>query len=61
MAAPSNLLLTAWVHGAIVSSIAIGLTVKILDTPSHEMVQQGIMHAIGTDKYSGATGTLWLH
>jgi putative OPT family oligopeptide transporter len=28
--------------GAIVSSIAIGATVKILDTPTHEMVQPGI-------------------
>ncbi len=44
--------------GAIVSSIAIGLTVKLLDTPTHEMVQQGIMHAIGTDKYPAPQGTL---
>jgi putative OPT family oligopeptide transporter len=44
--------------GAIVSSIAIGLTVKLLDTPSHEMVQQGIMHAIGTDKFPAPQGTL---
>ena len=44
--------------GAIVSSIAIGATVKILDTPTHEMVQQGIQHAIGTDKYPAPQGTL---
>jgi OPT family oligopeptide transporter len=36
--------------GAIVSSIAIGVVVKILDTPTPEMVAQGIMHAIGTEK-----------
>ena len=44
--------------GAIVSSIAIGATVKILDTPSAEMLQQGITHAIGTDKYPAPQGTL---
>jgi len=44
--------------GAIVSSLAIGATVKVLDTPTHEMVQQGIQHAIGTDKYPAPQGTL---
>lgn len=44
--------------GAIVSSLAIGATVKILDTPTHEMMQQGIQHAIGTDKYPAPQGTL---
>lgn len=44
--------------GAIVSSIAIGATVKILDTPSSEMLAQGIQHAIGTDKYPAPQGTL---
>ncbi len=44
--------------GAIVSSIAIGLTVKILDTPTAEMVKDGIYHAIGTDKYPAPQGTL---
>src|SRR5258706_1892650 len=44
--------------GVIVSSIAIGATVKILDTPTHEMIQQGIHHAIGTDKYPAPQGTL---
>ena len=44
--------------GAIVSSIAIGATVKILDTPTADMVQQGIQHAIGTDKYPAPQGTL---
>jgi OPT family oligopeptide transporter len=44
--------------GAIVSSIAIGLTIKILDTPTAAMAQQGIAHAIGTDKYPAPQGTL---
>ena len=44
--------------GAIVSSIAIGATIKILDTPSHEMLAQGIQHAIGTEKLPAPQGTL---
>jgi len=44
--------------GAIVSSLAIGATIKILDAPSAEMVAQGIHHAIGTDKYPAPQGTL---
>ncbi len=44
--------------GAIVSSLAIGFTVKILDTPTQEMLSQGIQHAIGTDKYPAPQGTL---
>lgn len=44
--------------GAIVSSIAIGATVKILDKPSAEMLAQGITHAIGTDKFPAPQGTL---
>src|SRR5438552_11171738 len=44
--------------GAIVSSIAIGATIKILDTPTHEMLAQNIHHAIGTDKYPAPQGTL---
>jgi putative OPT family oligopeptide transporter len=44
--------------GAIVSSIAIGATIKILDTPTAEMAAQGITHAIGTDKYPAPQGTL---
>jgi putative OPT family oligopeptide transporter len=44
--------------GAIVSSLAIGATIKILDTPTAEMVSQGIHHAIGTDKYPAPQGTL---
>jgi OPT family oligopeptide transporter len=44
--------------GAVVSSIAIGATIKILDTPTSEMLSQGITHAIGTDKYPAPQGTL---
>ncbi|MBM3412397.1 MAG: OPT family oligopeptide transporter [Bacteroidetes bacterium] len=44
--------------GAIVSSIAIGATIKVLDQPTAEMAVQGIQHAIGTDKYPAPQGTL---
>lgn len=44
--------------GAIVSSIAIGLVVKILDTPTQEMVAQGITHAVGSDRYPAPQATL---
>jgi OPT family oligopeptide transporter len=43
--------------GAIVSSIAIGFTVKILDTPTAEMAKNGIEHAIGST-YSAPQATL---
>ena len=44
--------------GAIVSSVAIGATIKLLDTPTAEMAAQGITHAIGTDDYPAPQGTL---
>jgi OPT family oligopeptide transporter len=44
--------------GAIVSSIAIGATIKILDKPTAEMLAQGITHAIGTDEFPAPQGTL---
>ncbi|MEY3350844.1 MAG: hypothetical protein RIQ50_955 [Bacteroidota bacterium] len=44
--------------GAIVSSIAIGFTIKVLDTPTQEMLNSGIQHAIGTEKYSAPQATL---
>lgn len=44
--------------GAVVSSIAIGLVVQILDTPSQEMLAQGITHAIGSEKFSAPQATL---
>ncbi len=44
--------------GAIVSSVVIGITVKFLDKPSSEMLQQGIHHAIGSEKYPAPQATL---
>ena len=44
--------------GAIVSSLAIGATIKILDQPTAAMAAQGIEHAIGTDTYPAPQGTL---
>lgn len=43
--------------GAIFSSIFIGITVKILDTPTADMVSRGINHAIG-EKYAAPQATL---
>lgn len=43
--------------GAIVSSAAIGFIVKLLDTPSQEMLANGIQHAIG-EKYPAPQATL---
>src|SRR3984885_4732614 len=34
--------------GVIVSAIAVGFTIKILDTPSPDLVAHGVKHAIGT-------------
>jgi OPT family oligopeptide transporter len=44
--------------GAIVSSIAIGATLKILDTPNSAQIAEGLHHAIGTDKYPAPQATL---
>lgn len=44
--------------GAIVSSIAIGLVVKVLDQPTVDMAAQGITHAIGSERYPAPQGTL---
>ena len=43
--------------GVIVSSIVIGLTIKILDIPDSELASKGIQHAIG-EKYAAPQGTL---
>ncbi len=56
-ATPRNQQIALFV-GAIVSSIVIGITVKFLDKPTTEMVQQGIHHAIGTEKYPAPQATL---
>jgi len=44
--------------GAIVSSLAIGIVVIILDTPTPDMEAQGITHAIGTTRYAAPQATL---
>lgn len=44
--------------GAIVSSIAIGATIKVLDQPTAEMAARGIGHAIGTPELPAPQGTL---
>ena len=44
--------------GAIVSSLAIGVTIKVLDTPTPEMLAQGIHHAIGQTTYAAPQATL---
>lgn len=44
--------------GAIVSSIAIGGVVHLLDTPTPEMAAQGLEHAIGSDVYPAPQATL---
>lgn len=56
-ATPKNQQLALFI-GAIVSSVAIGLTIKILDSPTQDMIKQGITHAIGTDTYPAPQGTL---
>jgi putative OPT family oligopeptide transporter len=44
--------------GAVVSSVIIGITVKLLDHPSPDMIAAGITHAIGSDKFPAPQGTL---
>lgn len=44
--------------GAIVSSVAIGLVVNVLDTPTADMTAQGLTHAIGSDRYPAPQATL---
>jgi putative OPT family oligopeptide transporter len=44
--------------GAVVASIVIGFTVKLLDRPTAAMAAQGIQHAIGTSDMPAPQGTL---
>ncbi|MCU0420442.1 MAG: oligopeptide transporter, OPT family [Cyclobacteriaceae bacterium] len=44
--------------GAIVSSVAIGWVVALLDTPTKDMAAQGIQHAIGSERYAAPQATL---
>ena len=56
-ATPRNQQIALFV-GAIVSSIVIGVTIKFLDRPTAEMVQNGVTHAIGTETYPAPQATL---
>jgi uncharacterized oligopeptide transporter (OPT) family protein len=38
--------------------LVVGATVKILDTPTPDLLAQGITHAIGSDKFPAPQGTL---
>jgi putative OPT family oligopeptide transporter len=44
--------------GSVAAAAVIGLTIQILDQPTEAMRAQGIMHAIGSDKYPAPQGTL---
>lgn len=44
--------------GAIVSTVVVGLVVKVLDTPTAEMIRGGVTHAIGTKEFPAPQGTL---
>lgn len=44
--------------GVVVSALAVGATIRILDEPTKAMIDQGIHHAIGTDRYPAPQGTL---
>lgn len=56
-ATPKNQQLALFI-GAIVSSIAIGFIVKLLDTPTPDQLAQGIQHAIGSERYPAPQATL---
>jgi uncharacterized oligopeptide transporter (OPT) family protein len=56
-ATPRNQQLALFI-GALVSSIAIGVIIKLLDTPTPAMVAQGIDHAIGSATYPAPQATL---
>ncbi len=44
--------------GALVSSVAIGIIIKVLDTPTQDLIDQGFTHAIGSTKYPAPQATL---
>jgi putative OPT family oligopeptide transporter len=56
-ATPRNQQIALFV-GAIASAIVIGVTVKVLDTPTGELARQGVQHMIGTDKFPAPQATL---
>ena len=44
--------------GAVAASLVIGLTIRVLDTPTAAAAAQGIHHMIGTETYPAPQGTL---
>ncbi|PUZ27732.1 putative oligopeptide transporter, OPT family [Chitinophaga costaii] len=44
--------------GAIVSSVVIGYTVQVLDTPTGDLLAKGVTHAIGSEKFPAPQATL---
>jgi len=44
--------------GAVAAAVVIGLTMKLLDTPTADMRAQGIEHMIGSEKFPAPQGTL---
>jgi OPT family oligopeptide transporter len=44
--------------GAVAAAAAIGITIQVLDRPTEAMRLQGLMHAIGSDKFPAPQGTL---
>jgi OPT family oligopeptide transporter len=56
-ATPRNQQLSLFI-GAIVSSIAIGFVVIMLDTPNKAEVAQGLTHAIGSERFPAPQATL---
>ncbi len=44
--------------GSVAAALVIGATVQILDHPSEALRAQGVMHAIGSDKFPAPQGTL---
>lgn len=56
-ATPRNQQLSLFI-GAIVSSIAIGFVVIMLDIPNQKEVEQGLTHAIGSERFPAPQATL---
>ncbi len=56
-ATPRNQQLSLFI-GAIISSIAIGFVVIMLDTPNKDEVAQGLTHAIGSERFPAPQATL---
>jgi putative OPT family oligopeptide transporter len=44
--------------GAVASAVVVGVTVKVLDTPTSELARQGVVHMIGSEKFPAPQATL---